>query len=917
VDMSVDAQLPRYVAAFRTYAWDEDIAELARRFFAAVPSARQVVLVDETRGPIEIPGYEKVSHTTDVSSLGLLQYPNGPASLWFNVDYGIYFLERALPDFDYYLLSESDLAVNVDLEPMMGLAAEQGIDLIAHKIELSTPDWFWHGHGLALSAQPWQSRLYFMVLSHRTVEYLLAARRRLGERFALGEIGLWPFCEAFVPTVLKSTPEIKLADVSQFADTENLAFRPWLSLRDPRANRPGSLAHSVLGGRTFINRLLSKHPARDFFREGSELRMELLGLASIEDIIEPVRRALARERDHSGVALLYQEALQQGWSVRSGDDLAFCKPALSSSVCGSSRYPDPGRDACGANGDPLDHDYGFHTNLEENPWWQVDLLEEYPVEEIAIVNRRTVPGRFNTFRIETSCDGESWATRFTQSQSAEVSSDLDWPLRVVLAEAVPARYVRIVLLGREPLHLRRVQVFAVDTPLGGKRLIGRLLGRFPARDFFQEGSELRQGLLGQAPAEDVVEPLRRLLAAERDHVGIALLYKEALQHGWSVRTGDDLAWCKPALSSSVCGSSRYPDPERDACGANGEPIAADYGFHTNQEENPWWQVDLLEDYPVEEVAIVNRRAVPERFVTFRIDTSCDGRLWTTRFTQARPREVSSELDWPLRVVLAEAVPARYVRIVLLGREPLHLRRVQVFAAGAVAVGKRYVGRLLAQHPARDFFRQGSELRQGLLSQPALEVIEPLRRVLAREHDHAGVALLRREADLRGWGFKPSDDLAFCKPALSSSVSRWSRYPDPERDACCANGESILYDYAFHTDKEVNPWWRVDLLEEHIVEEIAIVNRLTVPQRFRRFRIESSRDGDTWSVRFTQAEPCDVSSNLNQPHRVRLTDPAPVRYLRIVLLATDVLHLRRVQVFGRSPTSEDSAQAGGRGVVVSM
>jgi hypothetical protein len=238
--------------------------------------------------------------------------------------------------------------------------------------------------------------------------------------------------------------------------------------------------------------------------------------------------------------------------------------------------------------------------------------------------------------------------------------------------------------------------------------------------------------------------------------------------------------------------------------------------------------------------------------------------------------------------------------VLLGQGPLHLRRVQVFAAGSVAEGKRHIGRLLAQYPARDFFREGSELRQGVLSQAAAQdVIEPLRRVLTREHDHVGVALLHQEAAARGWTFKSSDDLAFCKPALSSSVSRWSRYPDPERDACCANGEPILYDYAFHTDRELNPWWRVDLLDEHIVEEVAIVNRLTVPQRFRRFRIESSRDGSAWTTQFTQAEPCDVSSDLKRPHRVRLTDSSPVRYVRIVLLGADVLHLRRVQIFGRA------------------
>jgi hypothetical protein len=143
----------------------------------------------------------------------------------------------------------------------------------------------------------------------------------------------------------------------------------------------------------------------------------------------------------------------------------------------------------------------------------------------------------------------------------------------------------------------------------------------------------------------------------------------------------------------------------------------------------------------------------------------------------------------------------------------------------------------------------------------------------------------------------TNDRAFCKPATSSSVSRWSRYQDPERDACGANGEHLADDYGFHTQLEADPWWMVDLLEEQVVEEVAIVNRLNASERFRTFRIETSSDGKIWTTRFTQASPCEVSSNPERPWRVRFTDPLPARYVRIVLLGVGVLHLRRVQVYG--------------------
>jgi hypothetical protein len=145
-----------------------------------------------------------------------------------------------------------------------------------------------------------------------------------------------------------------------------------------------------------------------------------------------------------------------------------------------------------------------------------------------------------------------------------------------------------------------------------------------------------------------------------------------------------------------------------------------------------------------------------------------------------------------------------------------------------------------------------------------------------------------------------NDLAFRKPAFSSSVSPWSRFPDPERDASGANGESFASDYGFHTQREPEPWWMVDLLEEHIVEEVAIVNRPRESHRFQTFRIETSLDGNQWTTQFSQTEPAEVSSNPASPWRTLFNEAPAARYVRIVLLGHGPLHLRRVQVFGRNP-----------------
>ena len=142
-----------------------------------------------------------------------------------------------------------------------------------------------------------------------------------------------------------------------------------------------------------------------------------------------------------------------------------------------------------------------------------------------------------------------------------------------------------------------------------------------------------------------------------------------------------------------------------------------------------------------------------------------------------------------------------------------------------------------------------------------------------------------------------EDLAYCKPALSSSVSRWSQYQEAGRDACGANGETLAADRGFHTAEEREPWWRVDLLREEDIEEVAIVNSWYNPQRSRRYRIESSLDGKEWTTRYEQAQPEEVSADPESPRRVVFAEPFRGRYLRIVLTGVGILHLRRVQVFG--------------------
>jgi len=131
---------------------------------------------------------------------------------------------------------------------------------------------------------------------------------------------------------------------------------------------------------------------------------------------------------------------------------------------------------------------------------------------------------------------------------------------------------------------------------------------------------------------------------------------------------------KPATQSSHSPWSK----ENDAAGAVTGTMPATYGFHTDEEPAPWWQVDLRETYPIDQIVLHNRRdGWQDRARSVVVDVSEDGRSWrlihagTVFFT-------AGDQGTPLILPLGGTVPARYVRVSLAEKNALHLAQVEVF-----------------------------------------------------------------------------------------------------------------------------------------------------------------------------------------------------------------------------------------------
>ena len=448
----------RCLIVFRTHFWDTSIAVLAERAKASAPSAEFVVATDETGGPSTVEGFQTLPHRDDFSAYSLPALPKGRV-LWWNADYVLYAARKARPDFDYYVMLEYDVFVNCDLDKVLAQCAERGVDLVAQDIKRITSENPWFSSISEFDLQPWWALIPFLIVSARAIDVMLQTRQAIAAQLAAGEVSNWPYCETFIPTAILQHSEMIFAQLSDLVDTQLLRFRPYLSTLDPQLNRSQSMAHPVLGGANYIRALTASTPMDALVFPDGRLCHDL----QHEDPAELEKEFgahVAQNQQTKELALVLLPARKPSLSGGSNMiDLAHRKPASQSSHSNWSKGATIINDAAFAVCGILANDYAFHTDLEFDPWWQVDLSGDALIEEIEILNRARPPDRFRSFRIDTSFDGEYWKTQFSKYDDKTVSNDPSKPYLVVFSVPIRARYVRIVQFGHDVMHLRRVRIF--------------------------------------------------------------------------------------------------------------------------------------------------------------------------------------------------------------------------------------------------------------------------------------------------------------------------------------------------------------------------------------------------------------------------------------------------------------------------
>ncbi|NQT39666.1 MAG: discoidin domain-containing protein [Planctomycetes bacterium] len=119
------------------------------------------------------------------------------------------------------------------------------------------------------------------------------------------------------------------------------------------------------------------------------------------------------------------------------------------------------QDAAGGVDGRINGTWGFHTENETDPWWQVDLGAATAIDRMVLYNRcdGNFAARAARFILLFSDDGKSWRQVY-QHDGTVFQGHADKKPAVVTLDGKTTRLVRIQLPGTVYFHLDEVQVFS-------------------------------------------------------------------------------------------------------------------------------------------------------------------------------------------------------------------------------------------------------------------------------------------------------------------------------------------------------------------------------------------------------------------------------------------------------------------------
>ncbi|RAQ40019.1 hypothetical protein B9S53_18200, partial [Arthrospira sp. O9.13F] len=136
------------------------------------------------------------------------------------------------------------------------------------------------------------------------------------------------------------------------------------------------------------------------------------------------------------------------------------------------------------------------------------------------------------------------------------------------------------------------------------------------------------------------------------------------------------------------------------------------------------------------------------------------------------------------------------------------------------------------------------------------------------------------------------NLALNKPTTQSSVLNRQKYGYDPHGGC--NGRKTG-GFGFHTIKENQPWWQIDLQGTYQLSEIKIFNRMNFEERASTLNILLSQDALNWKLCYSNHKENLFGGIDGKPLKVNMQHQV-ARFVRLQLRENEYCHLDEVEIY---------------------
>lgn len=358
-----------------------------------------------------------------------------------------------------------------------------------------------------------------------------------------------------------------------------------------------------------------------------------------------------------------------------------------------------------------------HTSDEMAPWWQVDLQNTYLIDHIRIWNRtnsccRSRMSNYYVFISNSPFISNDPAVLSNQQgvwsiyNTAYPNPDIQIPVHI------SGRYVRIQLASQGTINLAEMEIFGTqDTPseptipqsptslLATAGTTSQVVLTWTDQSNNENGFRIERktgsgsfALLTSVSAnvqtytDNTVQLLENYTyrISAYNNAGNSSFSNESTVTIPDPGIITNLALQKPSSQSSTAYGGT-------ASRANDGNTNGDWGAnsiaHTNNELNPWWQVDLQDVYDIEHIEVWNRTnsCCRERLANFYVIVSdqpfSSFNLSTTLNQQGVSNYYNSAFPNPSSSIAVNRT-GRYVRLQLSGQGEINMAELQVFGSAS-------------------------------------------------------------------------------------------------------------------------------------------------------------------------------------------------------------------------------------------